>query len=216
MKREVPYILMIIMIILRWGFEWIGPLEALTLADGMKVRTCISWAMTFMGLGAFGLGALNFTRVHWNNIRRRREHWIYSAWAIFVAWSYGIYGIIKSNQDPLFDSIYQVVSRTLDATMFSLLAFFIASAAYRAFRVRNVEASLMMAVAFIVMLANIPFGQLVWSSESWLGGFTGIRSWVLQLPTAATRRAIGIGAYFGAIANTWRVVLGIERRHLTQ
>lgn len=216
MKREVPFILMIIMIILRWGLEWIGPAEAMRLADGMKVRTCISWALDFMGLGAFGLGAVNFSRVHLNNVRKRRENWIFSAWAVILAWSYGIYGIWKSNTDPLFNAVFQVVSVSLDSTMFSLLAFYIASAAYRAFRLRNMDATIMMGFALMVMLANVPFGQFIWGTGGWLGGFIGIKDWALQIPTAAVGRAISIGVYFGGIASTWRVVLGIERRHLTQ
>ena len=214
MKREVPYILMLIMIVLRFGFEWIGPLDAWVLADGMKVRSLISWAMTWMGFGAFGLGIVNFTRVHYGNIRHRREHWMFSAYTIVLAWTYGVYGVIKGNNDPLFSTIFKVVSEPLDATMFSLLAFFIASAAYRAFRVKNLESTIMMAVAFVVMLANVPFGEMIWSSQSWLGGFSGIRTWILATPTAAVSRAISIGAFLGGVANTWRVVLGIERRHL--
>ncbi len=217
LKREVPFIIMIIMIIARWAFEWIGPVEALLVpGTTLKVRALISYAMTYMGIGAFLMGILNFSRVHVGNISRRREHWIYSAWALICAWGYAAYGVWKSNKDPLYDSIYQVVFTTLDATMYSLLAFYIASAAYRAFRLRNVEATLMMGIALVVMLANVPLGEFVWSSSGPLGGFVGLRDWVMQTPTAAVGRAISLGIVFGQIASSWRVILGIERRHLGQ
>jgi len=57
----------------------------------------------------------------------------------------------------LFDSIYS----PLDTTMFALLAFFVASASYRAFRIRNLEASLLLIAGVLVMLGAIPAGALL-------------------------------------------------------
>jgi len=57
----------------------------------------------------------------------------------------------------LFDSIYS----PLDTTMFALLAFFVASASYRAFRIRNFEASLLLIAGVLVMMGAIPAGALI-------------------------------------------------------
>jgi len=55
-------------------------------------------------------------------------------------------------------SLFQIPFRgfltSLNATMFSLIAFYIVSAAYRAFRVRSVEAGVMMITAAIIMLGS--------------------------------------------------------------
>jgi nucleoside permease NupC len=92
--------------------------------------------------------------------------------------------------------------------MFSLLAFFIASAAFRAFRARNVEATLMLATSIVVMLGVIPVGE--WIHE----GMPELKDWILNYANNAGRRAILIGAALGAVATGLRVILGIERSHL--
>ncbi len=94
----------------------------------------------------------------------------------------------------------------LQATMFSLLAFYIASAAFRAFRVRNVEATILLIAAVVVMLGRIPLGE-----RRSFGRFT---EWLMQVPNGAAQRGIIIGAALGAASLSLRVILGIERSYL--
>jgi len=104
--------------------------------------------------------------------------------------------------------IYDHIFGPCNATMFALLAFFVASAAFRAFRARNLEAGLLLGSAIIVLLARAPIGRAI---ASWL---PDLAQWILDIPSNGSRRAILMGAAVGAIATGLRVILGIERSHL--
>ncbi len=185
------------------------------ISEGVRLFSRISFSVTFMYCMGLFMGLINLTRVHGNTIRRRRENWIYSVWLLIVLYGYAILGLFFGGMESKpFTWIYDAVIVPLDSTMFSLLAFFIASAAYRAFRIRNVESVIMMVVAFIVMLGNVSLGEVLWSSEAFLGGFKGLKDWFLATPNAASQRAIGIGIFLGAFAAILRVALGLEKRYL--
>jgi len=85
------------------------------------------------------------------------------------------------------------------------------SAAFRAFRARNLEATVLLSAAILVMIARVPMGE----SIPVLGDYLPrLMNWIMDIPNTAARRAIFIGAALGAIATGLRVILGMERSHL--
>ncbi len=103
---------------------------------------------------------------------------------------------------------YDHVFAPCNATMFALLAFFIASAAFRAFRARNTEAALLLTAAILVLLGRAPIGRLINDN------LPDITNWIIDVPNNAGRRAIIMGAALGAIVTGLRVLLGMERQHV--
>jgi len=104
--------------------------------------------------------------------------------------------------------IYDHIFAPCNATMFALLAFFVASAAFRAFRARNPEAALLLGSAIIILVARAPIGRSISPI------LPELSDWILDIPNNAGRRAIMMGAAIGAIATGLRVILGLERSHL--
>ena len=102
--------------------------------------------------------------------------------------------------------LYDGLFVSLGSAMFALLGFYIASAAYRAFRIRSVESGLMLGAAFLVMLGQIPFGVWIW------GGLPAVRLWILAVPNSAAFRAIAIGASLAGLIMAFRMWLSIESR----
>ena len=111
--------------------------------------------------------------------------------------------------------IYNNLYSPMSATMFALLAFFIASAAFRAFRIRTVEAGLLAAAALIVMLGRVPIGNYF---TQWLPHWAHLgtlQEWIMTYPQNAAKRAVLMGAALGVMATGLRVILGIERSYLS-
>ena len=176
-----------------------------------------------IGPFALVLATITLIQTHVNRIQRRTEHWGYSYVVFAGLITMVAIGVPFGPENPVFVWLYTNVQVPMDATMFSLLAFFIASAAYRAFRARSMEATLLLVTALIVMLGNVPVGDLMWNKiMSWTGlSFFGIenqasaaREWILDNPNLSARRGIILGVSLGVISQSIRIILGIERSYL--
>lgn len=155
------------------------------------------------------LAVVTLIQTHWYRIQRRTEHWQYSLVVFAGMLAMVITGLPSGPQHPAFAWLFNNVQVPMDATMFSLLAFFIASAAYRAFRARTFEATLLLVTAVIVMLGNVPVGDLLWPDAA-----SNARQWILDNPNLSARRGIILGVSLGAISQSIRIILGIERSYL--
>jgi hypothetical protein len=107
--------------------------------------------------------------------------------------------------------VYFKIFSPLQATMFALLAFYVASATFRAFRARSLEATLLLAAGAIVMLGQVPVGNDL------TGGLAKpVEDFLMNNVVKAAERAIVIGASFGVLATGLRIVLGLERSYLSE
>lgn len=174
----------------------------------------LSWYVIIAGFTLI-LGLDSLILVHSRKIRRKEEGYGYSIVLIVslvFTLGLGVHSIIKYgsafNAKAPFMKLYMHTMLPLSATMFSLLAFFIASAAYRAFRARNVEATLLLIAGILVMLGRVPLGSMI-SSQMPI-----IAEWIMNIPQMAAKRALFIGVGLGSIAMSLRIILGIERTYL--
>jgi hypothetical protein len=93
----------------------------------------------------------------------------------------------------------------LGSSMFALLSFYIASAAFRAFRLRSFEAGLLMVTAVLVVFGQVSFIAAYWD------GFALIRNWLLTVPNTAAFRGISLGASVASIVLAIRVWLSMDK-----
>jgi len=220
MRREIPlaitFLIGLFMIV-----DFFVPHTAVTLrADELK-----QWGIIVIAASIL-LGIGNLVRVHSKKIARRNEGWGYSIITLAVMaamlwlglWPVAHLGPSEAigavEEGTPFNWMFHYMQVPLQSTMFSLLAFFIASAAYRAFRLRSAEASLLLIAAIIVMLGRVPLGQLLTRNLPEKATLPWIKETIMAYPNMAAFRGILMGAALGVMAMGLRIILGIERSYL--
>jgi hypothetical protein len=209
MRREVPLVLTAIVGLTMIVSHFIPPLNVLK--DLFE-----DW---FFIIAAFAiyLGVLNLLRINADKIYKKQRDWPFGAVVIFGFLVITIPGLFFSGGRSFsemgtpFYYLYIHVYYPLSATMFALLAFFVASASYRAFRARNVEATMLLVAAFVLMLGRVPIGDWItaWLPEGYRLG--NAADWIMDFPQTAGQRAIMIGIALGLVSSALRVILGLER-----
>jgi hypothetical protein len=184
-----------------------------------------------------GLGIYSLLRVHLKRLFRMQKDWFFSLvllvslvamtgfgyadWVSRLGPNAGQYEdmanwkFIQYGRHFLFEGLLQ----QMDAAMFSVIAFFILSAAYRAFRVRSIEATILLATALIVMLSLMGAVGYLWD-EQMLGQQHGflenfklavIAGWLRDAVQTPAIRGIDFGVGIGALAMGLRLWLSLER-----
>lgn len=208
MKRQIPILLAI-------GASLIPVVAFFVPTRGVtRLNQTLDEWMVIIASFALLLGIVSMVQVNLAKVRRRSSGWLYGlivlvTFAIMAA--FGVFG--RQGERPEgglypFTWVFQFAFAPLQSTMFSVLAFYVASASYRAFRVRNVEATLLLIGALIIMIGRIPLGQSIHPFVPQLA------EWIMKIPNTAAQRGVIIGAALGAAAMSIRVMVGIERPYL--
>lgn len=166
-----------------------------------------NWGVIISAI-ALGLAAVNLLRIHIRRIMLRRGEWINSVALVAMLVIQTLIGFYEGSTGTTYNFGFNNIMTPLGATMYALLAFWISSAAYRAFTARSIDSAILLVAATIVMLGNAPIGETIWAQ------FPAIKAWIMDVPNMAAQRGIMIGAGVGAIALGMRILMGIERGYL--
>ena len=222
-KATIPLIIVFLMGVLGFATQYVPHPVSGTITEEIS-----SWFKVIGGFGLF-IGAYSLIHMHLTRIKRRMEGWGYSmftfigaAFMIFVGLYNGGNGPLReaSQQDQatqkmMFDWAYLYVFVPCTATIFSILAFFMASAAFRTFRARNLAAGLLLVAALVVMLGRVPVSE--WFSLQVFGDkgvFDAATDFIMEGPNLAAKRGITLGISLGAISQALRILFGIERSYM--
>ncbi|HOD17303.1 MAG TPA: hypothetical protein PLF50_02685 [Candidatus Cloacimonadota bacterium] len=205
MKKNIPLAIVIIggMIWVLWVF-----VPHKVLSEDFINKFYLPWIYVQAPFGVI-LGLMSMVMVHTTKIQRKAPKWQYSFFALggLVATCIAGFGWGTQNGSP-FMWMFTNMQMPMSSTMFALLAFYIASAAYKAFRARSAEATVLLIAAIIVMLAQVPLGLKISSH------LPDISQWILDVPNNAAKRGILLGIGLGSVATSLKILLGIERSYL--
>jgi len=211
--KMTPYEILLQIIIFSTGFFYVftyyvkvsAPVDLQAIADNSLAY------LTAMIITAFAIGIINLTRIHYRNIKLKRPDWKFSVALIGSLYGMAIFSMISSPFQldpqaivipaglinfiqPIWGFLYYNVMISINTSIFSLLAFFIASAAFRAFKVRTLESTILLTAGLLVIIGEAPIADLMWP------GFSAIQNWIMLIPNTAGQRGILIGAALSIIA----------------
>ena len=185
------------------------------------------WTIIIVGFAAI-LAIVSLVHYHTNKVRRRVPGYGYSVVALvafwvmlIVAFIWGVVAPSGGGYMPPAVWLYRYMFLPAQATMFATLAFFIASAGFRAFRARTPEATALLIAGLIVMIGRVPagdelvnlFARLFGGNE--LGATISVFSdWIMNNPNMAGYRGIFLGLALAQIAISVRIIFGIERTYM--
>ncbi len=200
-------------------------------------EVAINWFNILAGI-AFVLGAGSLVKMNLAKMSAREPGWGYAGVTLAAFAGMLFVGLLKIGVHPsdldanvvmsgkkdeegsAFWWMYEFVMSPITSTLFAILAFYVASAAFRAFRAKNTEALLLLGTAFIVLLGRVYAGVLI---TSWIPADSEWFSWlrlenasgyIISIFNAAGTRAMLMGIAIGVAATSLKIMLGLDRSYL--
>ena len=156
---------------------------------------------------ALALGIGGIVRLHWGRISRRDPSAPYSAICLLSLAVFLVVGFAQTTRGKTYQWLWDYILLPVQATSYATTFFFITSAAYRAFRIKNSYAVVLMVSAILMMLRVGFFASVMPFTPK-------VAAWVWDIPTTAGMRAVTIGAALSLVGSSFRVIVGLERGHL--
>ncbi|MGD2206656.1 MAG: hypothetical protein PVH17_07745 [Anaerolineae bacterium] len=203
LKRTVPTAIAIAIGI----FVLVGLFASNPLLDA--IGTYLIDTAVIIAAFALFLGLINVLRVHARKIRERQGGTLYSfvlISAMLIVLALGlpsVPGQPSGPSQPVVQWIFDNVQTPIQASLSALLVFFIVTAAYRLLRIRNLESTLMLLVALLVLAGQVTVGLVPILPR--------VRDWILDVAAMAGVRGILLGVALGTLLTGIRLLLGVER-----
>lgn len=202
MVRKLPLIVCFVFGFLMFALFFLNHPKAATLFQTVNNYWQIIFAFTLI------VGVAGYLK---NNIKKiaKSDGTVYRVVGILGLIAMPLLALIWGiDADSPFTWMFENVQAPMQATVFALLAFFVASASYRGFRARSLQASILLGAALIILLSRSNLG---WLFSDYL---PEVADWIRNYPSMSARRAILIGIGLGSLTTSLRVIIGIERTWL--
>ena len=160
------------------------------------------WGIIIAGFAAL-LGLVSYVAYNGRQIAKKRS--AYSIVAVGSALGTILLGLALTPASPEYSWLTGNILTPLSMSVGSFIGFFIVSAAFRTFRMRSLEAGIVLAAAVVIMLKNMPVGEYL------LPGVLPFGNWLNDIASLGGNRGFTIAFAVGAIIAGVRQILGYER-----
>jgi hypothetical protein len=171
---------------------------------GALLATGYQWLILLSGV-ALLIGAANVAALHLWRIQTGQRDWVLSLVLLAVLLAVFVAGVVSpaGANAPLLDWVFDAVVAPGQASLFALLVFFMAAAAFRYLRIDRPGGAWMLAGALIVLLAQWPL------LTQWLPpAFATATFWLLDGPIMAALRGLLLGSGIALLVIGLRLLLG--------
>ena len=151
------------------------------------------------------LGIAHLLLTHLRRIQQGQRDWTYSLVLVTACSAVLVAGLIQPSgvTSPTVEWIFTALIAPGQATLYALLFFFMAAAAYHYLRVTHPAGRWMLAGALLVLIAQMPASRTVLPAvyDEWVG-------WLLQVPVMVTLRGAILGSTLALLLLGLRFILG--------
>ena len=201
LKREVPIVIasLLIVIVITNHFFTFDTLDPI-------VQLASKFTIIIAGFSLL-LGGTNLAQYHSRQISRRTEgQWIYSAIMLVSMVIFLILGFGYKPTSAIYQLWYNSIIQSFQGTVYSILGFFIIWAAYRAFKIRSYEATILLLASLLTIIGRAPVGAAIWEHFPFIG------NWLNDVPNKAGQQALRLIIGLGTMGWALQVLIGRESR----
>jgi hypothetical protein len=171
--------------------------------------------VTVVAAFALLVGVTNVVVQHLRRVIKQEAQWVYSIpllIGVIIPPLIALYGYLSKGEtsvtsSALFQDMIQWVYTPLSVSLLALLTFFAITATIHAIGSGNREATVVIGVAVVMLLAQLPLLATV----PYLGATI---NWIQNYVALAGLRGLVFGASIGAIVASVRILLGLDRPYL--
>ena len=202
-QNRIPSILVSVFIFLLVA-EFFLEVPVVIQSVNSELRTYASIIAAFAML----LGSANIIRVFGTRIIKRTSNWEYSVLLLVSLFATIGFGLLEGAKGTYFLWLYRTIQVPAAATVYAIIGFYVVFAAYRAFRARTLEATILLIGGFLAIMWGSSLGHWIWP------GVDPVTSWLIDVPNTAGFRGyqMAVGVATAAVG----VALFLHKQSLFQ
>ena len=188
-QNKVPrYLMSAIILILVAEFFFPVPNVVQSINSELQTFTAICAAFAML------LGSANIMKVYGSRVIKKGRNWEYAVLLLTFLFSTIGFGLLEGSGGTYFKWLYNNVQVPAAATVYAIIGFYVVFAAYRAFRARTIEATILLITGFLTLMWGSSIGHVIWP------GIAHVVPWIVDVPNTAAFRGYKIAVAVATVA----------------